>query len=109
MSTARAVCTGLAQDSILTPATFQMPANNRLPVPEPRSGPVLLGLAFDADDGHKRLTRSRDFVLAGGSEDTHSVMRETVIRVTEKLDQRGKSLRNVSAEELRDTLHDVLE
>ena len=84
---------------------------NRLPSkpskPSPEQ-PVLLGMAFDADDGHKRLTRSNDFILAGGSEETHGVMRETVIRVTEKLEDRGKSLRDVSGEELRDTFNDVL-
>lgn len=85
-----------------------MPEENRLPKPQSPSGPVLLGVAFDADDGHKRLTRSSDFMLAGGSEETHGMMRETVIRVTERLDDRGKSLRNVSAEELRDTFDDVL-
>lgn len=84
--------------------------SNRLPSQnaKPNKGPVLLGLAFDGDDGHKRLTRSQDFVLAGGSEETHGMLRETVIRVTEKLDNRGKSLRDVSPEELRDTFDDVL-
>lgn len=83
---------------------------NRLPTDNshPKKGPVLLGLGLDADDGHKRLTRSEDFVLAGGSEETHGMMRETIIRVTEKLDDRGKSLREVSPEELRDTFDDVL-
>lgn len=82
--------------------------SNRLPNNKKPTDPVLLGLAFDAEDGHKRLTRSSDFVLAGGSEETHGVMRETVIRVTEKLEIRGKSLREVSPEELRDTFQDVL-
>lgn len=77
------------------------------PTPHPHR-PVLLGLAFDAEDGHKRLTRSRDFCLAGGSEETHGMMREVVIRVSEKLEDRGRSLRTVSAEELRDTFQDVL-
>lgn len=81
---------------------------NRLPQRQNPQTPVLVGLALDAQDGHKRLTRARDFVLAGGSEETHSVMRETVIRVTEKLEGRGKTLREVSAAELRDTFQDVL-
>lgn len=86
-----------------------MAKQNRVTTGNPtKRNPSLLGLAFDADDGHKRLTRSEDFVLAGGSEDTHGIMRETVIRVTEKLGDRGKSLRDASPEELRDTLHDVL-
>jgi hypothetical protein len=69
---------------------------------------VLLGVALDAADGHTRLTRSSDFLLAGGSEETHGLMRETVIRVTEKLGDRGKSLRDVTTDELRDTFDDVL-
>ena len=84
-------------------------SKNRLPQKQSQQGPVLLGLALDAEDEQKRITRSKDFVLAGGSEESHGMMRETVIRVTEKLDQRGKSLRNVSAEELQDTFHDVID
>lgn len=64
--------------------------------------PALLGLAWDAKDGHKRLTRGTDFVLAGGSDETHSQMQETVIKVNEKLTTRGKSFRSASPEELRD-------
>lgn len=66
----------------------------------------LLGLAFDAKDGHKRITRGRNFLLAGGSEETHGLMRETVLRVNESLDERGLDLADVSAEELRDLLNE---
>lgn len=67
----------------------------------------LLGLAFDADDGHKRITRGNNFLLAGGSEETHSVMREVILKVTERLDQRGMELSDVTVEELRDLLNDA--
>lgn len=66
----------------------------------------LLGLAFDADDGHKRITRGNNFFLAGGSESTHGLMRETIIRVNEELDARGLDLADVSADELRDLLNE---
>ena len=69
---------------------------------------ALLGLAFDAEDGHKRLTRGDNFVLFGGSQETHSVMQETAIKINEKLDQRGKRLEDVSMQELRDICHDVI-
>ena len=62
----------------------------------------LLGLAFDATDGHKRITRGNNFLLAGGSEKTHILMRETIIKVNETLDARGLELADVSADELRD-------
>ena len=66
----------------------------------------LLGLAFDADDGHKRITRGNNFLLAGGSEETHGLMRETILKVNEELDARGLDLADVSAEELRDILNE---
>lgn len=70
---------------------------------------ALLGLAVDAQDGHKRLTRGKNFVLCGGSAETHAQMQETVIKVNEKLDQRGKSLEEVSFRELRDIFVDVVQ
>jgi hypothetical protein len=67
----------------------------------------LLGLAFDADDGHKRITRGKNFLLAGGSEQTHGLMRDTIVKVTEELDNRGLDLADVSVDQLRDMLNDA--
>jgi hypothetical protein len=75
-------------------------------IPEKRVA-GLVGLAFDATDGHKRITRGKNFLLAGGSEETHGVMRETILKVNKELDQRGLELSDVSAEELRDMLNDA--
>jgi len=82
-------------------------AFNRLP--EERRVAGLLGLAFDAADGHKRITRGKNFLLAGGSKETHLFMRETIVKVNEHLDERGKQLSDVSAEELRDLIEEVQE
>jgi len=68
---------------------------------------ALLGLAFDGDDGHKRLSRGSNFVLFGGSEETHAVMQETAIKVNEHLDRRGQRLEEVSIRELRDIFESV--
>jgi hypothetical protein len=67
----------------------------------------LLGLAFDNADGLKRITRGKDFFLAGGSEESHGLMRDTIIKVTERLDERGLKLADVSIEELRDIFEDA--
>jgi hypothetical protein len=80
-----------------------MSSKNRLP---DRRVAALLGLAFDAKDGHKRITRGSNFFLAGGSEETHGLMRDTIIKVNEQLDARGLELADVSADELRDPLND---
>ena len=67
----------------------------------------LLGLAFDAEDGQKRITRGPNFVLAGGSQDTHGKMQETAIKLNEHLDRKGKRLSDVSIHELRDIVSDI--
>ena len=69
---------------------------------------ALLGLAFDADDGQKRITRGKNFLLAGGSAETHGAMQETAVKINEHLDRRGKRLADVSVEELRDIVSDSL-
>lgn len=68
---------------------------------------ALLGLAFDAEDGHKRITRGRNFLLAGGSAETHGMMQETAVKINERLQQTGRGLAEVSINELRDIVADI--
>ena len=68
---------------------------------------ALLGLAFDHEDGQTRITRGKNFLLCGGSHETHAVMQETAVKINERLDQRGKRLEDVSIGELRDICRDV--
>lgn len=75
----------------------------------PPKSAAIIGLAFDHDDGHTRLTRGKNFVLLGGSQDTHAVMQETAIKVNERLDRRGKRLEDVSVDELRSIFREVTE
>lgn len=70
---------------------------------------ALLGLGFDHHDGHTRLTRGRNFFLAGGSQETHAAMQETALKINERLDKQGKRLEDVSIGELRDICHEVKE
>jgi hypothetical protein len=69
---------------------------------EQRRSAALLGLAFDNEDGHTRLTRGQNFVLYGGSQQTHVLMQETALKINEHLDKRGRRLEDVSVSELRD-------
>ena len=59
---------------------------------------LLVGVGLDSD-GHKRVTTGDNFVLAGGTQETHEVMTEKAIKINEKLRQRGKNLEQVSREE----------
>jgi len=77
------------------------------PTDRDRKSAALLGLAFDHDDGHTRLTRGKNFLLCGGSHETHAVMQETAVKINERLDNQGKRLEDVSLGELRDICHEV--
>ena len=68
---------------------------------------ALLGLAFDAEDDQKRITRGPNFLLAGGSHDTHGLMQETAVKLNERLQRQGKKLADVSPAELCDILNDI--
>jgi len=69
---------------------------------KPKKTPALLGLGLDNTDGHTRLTRGKNFLLCGGSEETHAQMQETAVKINEHLDRRGRRLEDVSISELRD-------
>ena len=67
---------------------------------------LMLGLGLDSD-GHKRMTTGPNFLLVGGSEDTHQVMTEKAIKINEKLAAAGKRLESVSHEEFDEIAHSV--
>ena len=73
---------------------------------KPRRKALMLGLGLDSD-GHKRLTTGPNFVLAGGSEETHEVMTEKAIKINEKLAAKGKQLEDVTHEEFDEIAHSV--
>ena len=60
----------------------------------------LLGVGLDNKDGHKRLTTGEQFVLVGGSEETHERMTETVVKTFEELKRRDRRLDDVEPKEL---------
>jgi hypothetical protein len=68
-----------------------------------------LGVGLDGQDGHRRLTRSDNFLLVGGSAETHEQMQDTAIRFGEELKKRGKTLEEASAEEALDLLRRSLD
>ena len=67
---------------------------------------LMLGLGLDSD-GHKRLTKGPNFVLVGGTNETHEEMTEKAIKINEKLTARGKQLEDVSREEMDEIAHEV--
>ena len=64
----------------------------------------LLGVGLDNKDGHKRLTTGEQFVLVGGSQETHERMTETVVKTFEELKRRDRRLDDVEPKELDDIM-----
>jgi len=73
---------------------------------KPRRKAWMLGVGLDSD-GHKRVTAGPNFVLAGGTEETHEAMTEKAIKINEKLAAKGKELEEVSHEEFDEIAHSV--
>ena len=71
-------------------------------------GKSLLGVGLDGVDGHKRVTQGGDFLLLGGSEETHERMQDLVVRMNEKLRRKGKSFRDLSEQEFEDLAQESL-
>jgi hypothetical protein len=65
----------------------------------------LLGVGLDNDDGHKRITTGEQFVLVGGSAETHERMAETTIKTFEELKRRDKHLETIDPRELAEIIH----
>ena len=67
----------------------------------------VLGIGFDNQDGHTRITSAENFQLVGGSEDTHGTMTEKAIKMNEQLKRRGKTLDSISREEFHEIAHEI--
>ncbi len=78
---------------------------NRTPRKSPAKRAGLLGVGLDNQDGHKRVTQGEQFVLVGGSEETHGRMTETAIKTFEELKRRDKRLDSVDPRELAEIVH----
>jgi hypothetical protein len=83
----------------VTPKKKRKPAARKAPLA------ALLGVGFDHDDGHKRITTGEQFAIVGGSEETHGRMTETVVKTFEELKTRQKQLHQVEPHELAEILH----
>lgn len=100
MRTGAAPADDLALPRRLPPVPANRPTKRRS-----KPAVLLLGVGLDGD-GEKRITKGRDFLLLGGSKDTHEAMTEHAVRVDEELERRGKRLADLRCvEELREILH----
>lgn len=69
----------------------------------------LVGVGLDNKDEHKRITRTEEFLLIGGSEETHGKMQDVAIYFSESLKDEGKRLEDATVDEVVDLLHKAVE
>jgi len=60
----------------------------------------LLWVGLDNSDDHKRITRSEEFLLVGGSKETHENMQDIAMRFSDSLKKKGKRLPETPVEEV---------
>lgn len=71
---------------------------------------ALLGVGLDKQDEEEtRLTKGENYLLVGGSKQTHEIMQETAVRVNEQLEKKGKRLADLEPEEFRDVMAEAVE
>ena len=68
-----------------------------------------LGVGLDNQDGHQRLTRGDNFLLVGGSAETHERLQDTALRFGEALRRCGKTLQETTPEEAAELLRESLQ
>lgn len=68
-----------------------------------------LGIGLDSQDGHRRVTTGENFVLLGGSSETHERMIDTASQVNQALRRKGKTLAETSPDEVVDLFREARE
>lgn len=62
----------------------------------------LLGVGFDADDGHIRITQGEKHDVLMGSEESHEYLQKLIGRIDDELKAKGLSLKDMTPEEFRE-------
>ncbi len=60
----------------------------------------LLGVGFDADDGHVRITKGENYDVLMGSDASHDYIQKLIQRIEDELKRRGIKLEDLTPEEL---------
>ena len=68
-----------------------------------------IDVGLDGQDGHRRVTSNENFLLVGGSAETHEKMQDASIYFNEQLEQRGKRLQETEPQEAIDLLREALD
>ena len=59
----------------------------------------LLGIGFDAEDGHVRITQGEKYDILMGSEQSHEYIQQLIQKIETQLENRGLSLDDLTPDE----------
>lgn len=59
----------------------------------------LLGVGFDAEDGHIRITQGENYDVLMGSEESHEYLQHLIRKIEQGLREKGLSLEDLSPDE----------
>lgn len=69
-----------------------------------------MGVGLDGDDGHKRITKAKDYAVVGGSKETHEMMQEKGAKLSEGMkDLERRHGDNIDDRHIADLLREVVE
>ena len=60
----------------------------------------LLGVGFDAEDGHVRITQGENYDVLMGSDQSHEYIQQLLQKIEAQLENRGLSLDDLTPEQL---------
>ena len=72
----------------------------------PSSQRFLMGIGLD-NDGHARVTKGEEFMILGGTEETHGAMQDGVERFQETLEKMGTDLQRASDDEMIEAAYEA--
>ena len=68
----------------------------------------LLGVGFDAEDGHVRITNAEKYDVLMGSHESHEFMAELIRKIEQELEMRAMDMDDLSPDELSEMIKKIL-
>jgi hypothetical protein len=67
----------------------------------------LLGVGFDAEDGHVRITKGENHDVLMGSDESHEYIQKLMQKIEDEIKARGMVLDDISPEDLSELIQSI--
>jgi ABC-type branched-subunit amino acid transport system substrate-binding protein len=68
----------------------------------------LLGIGFDTEDGHVRITKGDNYDVLMGSDESHEYIQQLIQKIEDELKAKGLTLEDFSPEEFSTFVQSIL-